>query len=238
MASVENIIRDSISSACGSEGLKKFSAAGYDRYSFVDLTGAPDLESLTTALLEVFAPEKASAIAGDFGKRLRSERVNDNSNEGHEMSFHHLQAQPDDVRGMVAEARQIRKAMGKEVVDYGYNATPKEDITDPLEGEIYGFVYGRNIHTSLDIMDFIGYLKGKGYIIQESILLTKLYEKIEQRKKDEKFAFEQVIRGFLRQNPSMSESEMAGFIQQMAANWHICDKDEIERMIRDALLRR
>ncbi|HMK48022.1 MAG TPA: hypothetical protein VK436_15485 [Methanocella sp.] len=238
MASVEHIIRDSISSACGPEGLKKFSAAGYDRLSFVDVAGEPDLESLTTALLEVFAPEKASAIAGDFGKRLRSEPVDNDSNDGDALFSHHSQAQPDDVRGMVAEARQIRKAMGKEMVDYRYNATLKTDMTDSLEGEIYGFVYGRNIHTSIDIMDFIGYLKGKGYNVQESILLTKLYEKIEQRKKEEKYALEQVIRGFLKQNPSMSESEVAGFVRQMAANWHICDRDEIERMIRDALLRR
>ena len=238
MASVENIIRDSICSTCGPEGLEKFSAAGYDRCSFVDVAGTPDLESLTTALLDVFAPEKASAIAGDLGKRLRSTTIDSNKHDDKDERFtHYFQAQPDDVKDLVVEARRVRQAMGKEVMEYGYNS-PNADLMDPLEGEIYGFVHGRNTHTSLDIMDFIGYLKSKGYIIQDSIILTKLYEKIEQRKKDEKFALEQVIAGFLKQNPAMSDSEVAGFIRQTAANWHIDDRYEIDRMIRDALLRR
>ena len=215
----------------------QFTEAGYGESAFVKADGTPDLQGLTLALLNVFPPEKASVIAGDFGRRLRSIPVSsarDNSRD--EVFAKYFNAPSGEVKSLIIEARRVREAMGKEIVDYGHIEL-KVDTVDPIDREITGFVHGQNTYSSLDILYFTRYLKSKGYSIQECIVLEKVYEKIEQRKKEEKFALEQRIEGFVSKNPAPKDGDIQKFIDLLGESGLACDRQEIRRMIRDALLR-
>lgn len=237
MASVKSILQESITFACGPEGVEQFARAGYGESTFVKEDGSPDLPGLTSALLNVFPPEKASVIAGDFGRRLRSmpAKKGDDS-ESEDVFVKYFNAPSGEVKGLIIEARRVRESMGKEMVDYGHVAL-KVDTIDPVDREITGFVYGRNTYTSVDILDFTRYLKSKSYSFQESIVLEKVYEKIEKRKKEERLSIEQRITAFVLDNPAPQEPKIASFIDELSKNNVTCDRQEMRRMLRDAVLR-
>ncbi|WP_424358028.1 hypothetical protein [Methanocella sp. MCL-LM] len=235
MSSFSTLLRESITFACGHEGFEQFCAAGYGESTFADSDGAPDLHGLTSALLSVFPPEKASVIAGDFGRRLRSMTGVDGES-GEDVFVKYFNTPSGEVKGLIIEARRVREAMGKELVDYGHEGL-KVDTVDPIEREIAGFVYGRNTFTSLDILDFTRYLKSKEYSFQECIVLEKVYEKIEQRKKEEKIVLEQRIAGLISQNPAPKAHEISSFIERLNDLIVADDRHEVQRMIRDAMLR-
>lgn len=238
MASVNTLLRESITFACGQEGLDQFAAAGYSETAFLKGDGVPDLPGLTTALLSVFPPEKASVIAGDFGRRLRNLASSvSGGSESDDVFVKYFNAPSGEVKGLIIEARRVREAMGKDLVDYGHSGL-KVDTVDPIDREVSGFVYGRNTYTSLDIMDFVRYLKSKGYSFQESIVLQKVYEKIEKRKKDEKSSLEQQILSFLAETPSPKDDDIQRFLESLPGSGIACDRHEVRRMIRDAKLRR
>ena len=238
MANLGGILLESITFACGQEGVKQFTEAGYGESAFLKADGTPDLQGLTSALLNVFPPEKASVIAGDFGRRLRGIPVShDKDGSKEEAIAKCFNAPSGEVKSLIIEARRVREAMGKEIVDYGHIEL-NVDTVDPIDREIAGFVHGQNTYSSLDILDFTRYLKSKGYSIQECIVLEKVYEKIEQRKKEEKFALEQRIERLLSENPAPKDAEIKKFVDQLGESGLACDRQEVQRMLRDAMLRR
>ena len=236
MSSISTILRESITFACGHEGYDQFCAAGYGESTFARDDGTPDLHGLTSALLNVFPPEIASVIAGDFGRRLRSMSTSDDET-GEDVFVRYFNTPSGEVKGLIIEARRVREAMGKELVDYGHEGL-KIDTVDPIEREIAGFVYGRNSFTSLDILDFTRYLKSKEYSFQENIVLEKVYEKIEQRRKEERIVLEQRIAGFISKNPAPNGSELSSFAEGLKDLCIACDRQEVMRMIRYEQLRR
>lgn len=237
MANLGGMLRESIEFACGQEGVKQFTEAGYGESAFLKADGNPDLQGLTLALLNVFPPEKASVIAGDFGRRLRAMPASHAMDGSRDEAFaKYFNAPTGEVKGLIIEARRVREAMGKEIVDYGH-VELKVDTVDPIDREITGFVHGQNTHSSLDILDFTRYLKSKGYSIQECIVLEKVYEKIEQRKKEEKFALEQRIEVLLSEKRAPNEADILKFIDTLGESGLAWNGQEVRRMIRDAMLR-
>lgn len=115
-------------------------------------------------------------------------------------------------------------------------AAPESPAT--IEDEVSQFVSIHSDCSSIDIIDFIRYLKGKGYSIQERIILEKIYVKIEDRKKEARTTVEKAVEKLINSTPDPSESQKKSFMQRLKDTGLICDEDEVKRMIRTAALRR
>lgn len=107
-----------------------------------------------------------------------------------------------------------------------------------LDHEIRQFVYGTTHCTSIDILEFIWYLKGKGYSLQEYIVLEKIYITIEERKKKSRFIIEKEIEGLIDPMQAHEEPDIQGLLRWLREAEHIFEEDDVRRMVRDAVLRR
>jgi hypothetical protein len=118
---------------------------------------------------------------------------------------------------------------------------PARVIAEPLSAideEIRQFAYGRTACTSIDIIDFIRYLKDKGYSLQEYIVLEKIYVTIEERKKEARFAIEKEIEGLIDARQAPEESDIQGLLRRLSEAGLVFEKEDVRRMIRGAVLRR
>jgi hypothetical protein len=108
----------------------------------------------------------------------------------------------------------------------------------PIDEEIRQFVYGRTACTSIDIIDFIRYLKDKEYSLQEYIVLEKIYVRIEERKKEARFAIEKEIEGLIDETQTPGESDIRGLLRRLCEAGLVFEEEDVRRMIRGAVLRR
>ncbi len=102
---------------------------------------------------------------------------------------------------------------------------------EALESEIAAFAEARKAYSSVDIMDFIRYLRDKGYHFQESSVLESVYTRIEERKSRERAALMADIQGFLGRMPWPTESEVSVYIEQKKSEGIVYEGAEIKRMI-------
>jgi hypothetical protein len=109
---------------------------------------------------------------------------------------------------------------------------------DRLDTEMKGFVDARKAYTSVDIMDFIRYLKDKGYHFQENSVLEGVYTWLEERKTRERAALLTDIQGFLERTPWPAESEVSAYVDQKKSEGVMCDVSEIKRMILVEMIRK
>ncbi len=109
---------------------------------------------------------------------------------------------------------------------------------EALNGEILKFVMARKAYTSVDIMDFIRYLKDKGYHFQENNVLEDVYTWLEERKDRERAALMADILAFLERLPWPTEDEVSAFIEQKKSEGAICESSEIKRMILVEMIRK
>ena len=107
-----------------------------------------------------------------------------------------------------------------------------------LDAEINRFIAGRKSYTSIDIMDFIRYLKDKGYHFQENTVLEKVYIWLEERKNRERNQIMVDIQAFLETTPWPSENEVTAYIERKINAGTMCEGDEIKRMILVEMIRK
>ncbi len=107
----------------------------------------------------------------------------------------------------------------------------KELGRDALEAEISAFAESRKAYSSVDIMDFIRYLRDKGYHFQESSVLDSVYTRIEERKSRERAALMADIQAFLGRMPWPTESEVSAYIELKKSEGIVYESAEIKRMI-------
>jgi hypothetical protein len=124
------------------------------------------------------------------------------------------------------------------IVPKNEEPAPIELSQETLETEIRKFVIARKAHTSVDIMDFIRYLKDKGYHFQENIVLENIYTWLEERKSRERAALMADILGFLERLPWPTENEVSVFIEQKKNDGIMCEGSEIKRMILVEMIRK
>jgi hypothetical protein len=118
-------------------------------------------------------------------------------------------------------------------------AGPEAEMSsEALDEEIRKFVMARKAYTSVDIMDFIRYLKDKGYHFQENIVLENVYTWLEERKSRERAALMADILGFLERLPWPTENEVSAFIEQKKNDGIMCEGSEIKRMILVEMIRK
>ncbi len=176
----------------------------------------------------------------------------------------YLETDASDVRDIINEARRIRMSMGKPIPakapEFPEEETGKkpparpepekpkislvapfataELSPDAMESEIRKFTMARKAYTSVDIMDFIRYLKDKGYHFQENIVLENVYTRLEERKSMERAALMADIVHFLKHLPWPTESEVSAFIEMKKREGITCDGSEIKRMILVEMIRK
>lgn len=102
---------------------------------------------------------------------------------------------------------------------------------EALESEISAFAEARKAYSSVDIMDFIRYLRDKGYHFQESSVLESVYTRIEERKGRERAALMADIQAFLGRMPWPTESEVSAYIELKKSEGIVYESAEIKRMI-------
>ena len=107
-----------------------------------------------------------------------------------------------------------------------------------LDAEISSFIASRKSYNSIDIMDFIRYLKDKGYRFQENTVLETVYTWLEERKNRERSQLMADIQGFLAATPWPSENEVTAYIEKKLNDGTICEGDEIKRMILVEMIRK
>ena len=130
------------------------------------------------------------------------------------------------VLSLVREARRYRTALGK-----------GGPLLSPVEAEIEQFVGRSGPRSSIDIMDFIRSLKDKGYSLPESIMLEKIYVKIEERKKEARRAVEREVEEFMQQAGKLAEPPMGQLLQRLTDAGLAFDADDVRRLAQAALLR-
>ncbi|HTY91961.1 MAG TPA: hypothetical protein VMC84_12365 [Methanocella sp.] len=109
---------------------------------------------------------------------------------------------------------------------------------DVLEKEIGAFIGARKAYSSVDIMDFIRYLKDKGYHFQENSVLESVYTWVEERKSRERAALLADIQSFLDRMPWPTESEVSAYIDHKKSEGIMCESSEIKRMILVEMIRK
>jgi len=87
-------------------------------------------------------------------------------------------------------------------------------------------------------MDFIRYLKDKGYHFQESSVLESVYTWVEERKSRERAALLADIQSFLDRMPWPTESEVSAYIDHKKSEGIMCESSEIKRMILVEMIRK
>jgi hypothetical protein len=109
---------------------------------------------------------------------------------------------------------------------------------EELDAEIGRFADAASAYTSVDIMDFIRYLKDKGYQFQENSVLENVYTLLEERKSRERAVLMADIQTFLDSMPWPAESEVSAYIERKKYEGIICEASEIKRMILVEMIRK
>lgn len=248
------ILQDAIVHVAGSEGLEKFQRAGKSeeakRISGTD--GSLDLQELMGMLGGVFTDEQSSAIADRVLAGYVGVKAVEGDGEARDEACadslaKYLEADAGDMRGLLDEARRIRVAMGKESraaepihpIHVSHPQEPREEGPGEatLDGEVRNFVRSRRAPTSVEIMDFIRYLRDKGYPFQEKVILEKVYEEIEELKSLERVKLIEDIQAFLKGVPWPSEGEVSAYIERKKGEGVLCERAEIKRMILMEMIR-
>jgi hypothetical protein len=167
----------------------------------------------------------------------------------------YLESDESDMRDLINEARRIRMAMGRadtaKAAMHAETTIPEpsrptvsivtpivERAYETLDTELKTFVSGKNSYSSVEIMDFIRYLKDKGYQFQENNILEKVYTRLEERKNIERTSLMADIHSFLATRSWPGESEVSAYIESKRSEGIICDTAEIKRMILIEMIRR
>ena len=119
-------------------------------------------------------------------------------------------------------------------------ARPREaaDTEPDIDREIRQFAYGQTAHSSIDIIDFIRYLKDKGYSFEESIALEKIYVRIEERKKEDRSAIEKEVEGLFYGARAPAEQDICDLIERLRESGLVFEEMDVRRLVRVAALRR
>ncbi len=121
------------------------------------------------------------------------------------------------------------------------------DMTEPvaivepvseIDREIAQFAYCQTAYTSIDIIDFIRYMKDKGYSFEESIVLEKIYVTIEERKKEARSTIEKEVEGIFNGAQAPSEPDICRLMGRLRENGLVFEEDDVRRLARIAALRR
>lgn len=153
-------------------------------------------------------------------------------------------AEPKNVESQVLEPNRVEpKKVEPKVLEPKWEEPKVEPASielsqETLEGEIRKFIVARKAYSSIDIMDFIRYLKDKGYHFQENIVLADVYTWLEERKSRERAALMADILGFLASTPWPTENEVSAFIEQKKSDGVMCESSEIKRMILVEMIRK
>jgi len=114
-------------------------------------------------------------------------------------------------------------------------------ITEPvseIDREIEQFAYGQTAYSSIDIIDFIRYMKDKGYSFEKCILLKKLKVKIEERKKEARSTIEKEVEGIFKGAQAPTEPDISGLIWRLKETGLVFEDEDVRRIVRVANLRR
>jgi hypothetical protein len=251
MGDFSAILQNAIVNVTGSEGLEKFQRAGKadEAKRIPGPDDSLDLQALMSTLSSVFPDERASAIADQVLAEYAGIKPGDDDARGDarvDSLAKYLEADAGDMRGLLDEARRIRVAMGKasraaEPIAHATHAPePREE--DPgeitLDEEVRKFVHSKKAPTSLDIMDFIRYLRDKGYPFQEKAILEKVYAEIEELKSLERAELVADIQAFLKGAPWPGEDEVSAYIERKKGEGVLCESAEIRRMVLAEMMRR
>ncbi len=117
-------------------------------------------------------------------------------------------------------------------------AAPVELADDVLESEIDRFIGARKTYSSVDIIDFIRYLKDKGYLFQENTVLEKVYNWLDDRKNKERDFLMADIHNMLARTPWPTESEVSAYVEEKKGEGVMCEGSEIKRMILLEMIRK
>lgn len=109
---------------------------------------------------------------------------------------------------------------------------------EALEAEMNAFAGERKSYSSVDIMDFIRYLKDKGYHFQENSVLESVYTWVEERKSRERATLLADIQSFLDRMPWPTENEVSAYIDHKKSEGIMCESSEIKRMILVEMIRK
>lgn len=177
----------------------------------------------------------------------------------------YLETETSDVKDLINEAKRIRAMMGKSApphvpvmpaiqspgkhvtqapepmpVQEHVSAAKPVAITDQasLDEEIKAFVGRSKQSSSIDIMDFIRYLKEKGYHFQENKVLEIIYTRLEERKNRERTWLMADIQSYLERNPWPGNDDVSAYIEQKKNEGIIYDGAEIRRMILVEMMRK
>ena len=112
-----------------------------------------------------------------------------------------------------------------------YRARVTAQPSSALDGEIAKFACGRAAYSSIDMMDFVRYLKDKGFSFEEHIVLGKIYEIIEERKKESVFAIEKEVEGLIYATPAPTEPDISGFLRHLRDAGLVFEEGDVRRMI-------
>jgi hypothetical protein len=115
---------------------------------------------------------------------------------------------------------------------------PVKEPVPEIDREIQQFAYRQTAYTSIDIIDFIRYMKDKGYSFEECIVLEKIYVKIEDRKKEARSAIEKEVEGIFDGAQAPAEPEISRLIGRLRENGLVFEEDDVRRLARVAALRR
>ena len=107
-----------------------------------------------------------------------------------------------------------------------------------IDREIEQFAYGQTAYSSIDIIDFIRYMKDKGYSFEECIVLEKIYVKIEERKKEARSAIEKEVEGIFKGAQAPAEPDISRLIGHLKETGLVFEDEDVRRMARVVALRR
>jgi hypothetical protein len=113
-----------------------------------------------------------------------------------------------------------------------------ELAADVLESEISRFMGAGKAYSSVDIIDFIRYLKDKGYHFQENTVLEKVYTWLDDRKNKERERLMVDIHDLLARTPWPTESEVSAYVEEKKSEGIMCEGSEIKRMILLEMIRK
>jgi hypothetical protein len=115
---------------------------------------------------------------------------------------------------------------------------PVAEPVPEIDREIERFAYRQTAYTSIDIIDFIRYMKDKGYSFEESIVLEKIYVKIENRKKEARSTIEKEVEGIFDGARTPAEPDISRLIGRLRKNGLVFEEEDVRRLARVAALRR
>jgi len=124
--------------------------------------------------------------------------------------------------------------------DAGILSKPRaiEEPISEIDREIEQFAYRQTAYSSIDILDFIRYMKDKGYSFEECMVLEKIYVKIEERKKQARSTIEKEVEGIFRSAQAPGEPDIIGLVRRLRETGLVFEEEDVRQMTRIAALRR